>query len=411
MIMVVESESPKIPVGATLIAINSHEVDDFLEYKFYNETTKTRKILIEYRGMRKEVIFESNEEAAIKLKDPVYRQCENDCDFCFINGLPKGLREELYFRDDDYRLSFLFGNFLSLTNVNDEDIKRIGRLRLSPLYVSVHTTNPELRKKIFKNDKAGLINQHLLSLIHNDIKVHCQIVVIPGITDGTHLVKTIDDLTKLYPGVRSIGIVPVGKTKYMSGIQLVSKKSAKNIVGVVEGYHECFKKKYEKGIVYCADEFYITAGLPIPETPYYDDFPQYENGVGMVRLFLEEIKNLRKVGRIKKKFLFLTGRLALPYVNLLKIKLKELSSITNSNIKIVAIDNLFFGSSITVSGLIGADDFARTINECQDEFDRVFLPPNCTNDSGKFIDNKIFESDRVVVSPKSVKELVKCLLS
>ncbi len=411
MIRVASSRSQKIPAGALLIAINNHEIDDFLEYKFYNETTKMRKILIEHKGIKKEVIFESNEEAAITLKEPVYRQCENGCDFCFINGLPKGLRTELYFRDDDYRLSFLFGNFLSLTNINDDDIKKINRLRLSPLYVSVHTTDPELRKIIFKNDKASFIKQQLSSLIHNDIKIHCQIVVIPGITDGAQLVKTINDLTMLHPGVVSIGIVPVGKTKYINGIRLVSKNAAKRIIGLVESYHKQFKKKYSKGIVYCADEFYIKSGLPIPSTRYYDDFPQHENGIGMVRLFLEEVKSLRRASRLKGKFLFLTGKLASPYLNLLKLKLEELGSIADSNIKIIAISNRFLGNSITTSGLIGADDFARTINQYQKKYDRIFLPPNCTNDSGRFIDNKILEHDRVVISPKSVKELIKCLRS
>ncbi|GAI46802.1 unnamed protein product, partial [marine sediment metagenome] len=158
-------------------------------------------ILIENKGVKKEVVFEPDEKIAIELEEPVYRQCENNCDFCFINGLPKGLRKKLYFKDDDYRLSFLLGNFLSLTNISKHDIQRIGRLKLSPLYVSVHTTDPELRRRLFKNDKAGLIMQHLSSLINNNIKIHCQIVVIPHITDDANLIKTITDLSTLYPGV------------------------------------------------------------------------------------------------------------------------------------------------------------------------------------------------------------------
>ena len=177
-----------------LIAINDQDIEDILEYRFYNDRSKTRHLLFEYQGKKTELVFDPDQDISIELDDPKYRQCENDCSFCFLKGLPQGLRQELYFRDDDYRLSFMFGNFLSLTNIDQADIQRIARLKLSPLYISVHTTDSELRKKIFKNEKAGSILKQLRSLIENNIKIHCQIVVIPGFNDGKHLMKTIDDL-------------------------------------------------------------------------------------------------------------------------------------------------------------------------------------------------------------------------
>jgi putative radical SAM enzyme (TIGR03279 family) len=406
MIRVITSDNPKIPKGATLLAINRYNIEDFLEFNFYNDITKTRKVLIEINGFKKDVIFEPNEKISIRFQDPSYRQCTNDCVFCFINGLPSGLRKELYFRDDDYRLSFLFGNFLSLTNITKDDIKRIGRLKLSPLYVSVHTTDPIMRRKLFKNNRAGLIMKHLSSLVEENIKLHCQIVLIPGITDGESLYKTIYDLNRLYPGVSSIGVVPVGKTKYLKGIPLVSKALAKETISLVESLHNKFRKKFKKGLVYLADEFYIKTDYPIPDISYYDDFPQYGNGIGMARMFIDEMKTLNKINKMQGKILILTSKLAFPFLNMLKTKLNQSKE---NKIDVMKVENRFFGNSVTVSGLIGADDFSRTIFNLKKNYDRIVLPPNCVNDSGKFIDDKLFSDKRVIISPNSIRELLKCL--
>jgi putative radical SAM enzyme (TIGR03279 family) len=427
MIKVEHSNDARILNNAVLLSINDHEIDDILEYQFYNDITKPRKILIQDNGVKKEIVFKSHEQIKVKFQEPEYRHCENNCDFCFINGLPRGLRKELYFRDDDYRLSFLFGNFLSLTNVDQDDIKRIARLKLSPLYVSVHTTDPELRRTLFENEKAGLIMEQLSSLIDNNIKIHCQIVVIPGLTDGVNLTRSINDLSTLVPGVNSIGIVPVGKTKYINSIPLVSKKLARPIIDLADEFHNRFRKRYKRSIVYCADELYIKAGLSLPGMYYYDDFPQYENGIGMVRTFINEIENLNRVKNLPGRILFLTGHLARPFVNMLKNKFE-------TNIDIIGIDNHFLGDSVTVSGLIAGEDFMRTINELDKKYDVIVLPPNCVNDSGEFIDGQMISRDcharhffwrarndkkryfirnsnnnRVLTSPNNLKELIACL--
>jgi putative radical SAM enzyme (TIGR03279 family) len=409
MLRVITSQDSRIPENATLVTIDNQEIEDVLEFRFYNDITRVRKVLINTGRDKRFIIFKPHEQMMIDVEEPRYRTCENNCHFCFINGLPKGLRKELYFRDDDYRLSFLFGNFLSLTNVSTTDILRIARLKLSPLYVSVHTTDPRVRAQLFKNEKAGLIMNQLSSLIDNNVRLHCQIVVIPGVTDGAHVVKTITDLSELYPGVASIGVVPVGKTKYLKSVTLVSKKLARETISIVDTLHKQFRKKYNVGLVYCADEFYIKAGFSIPEVSYYDDFPQYENGIGMVRQLIDEVVILDTMKKTKGNFLFLTSNSALPFLHMLKMKLIDLNCINSNNIDVTSVENSFFGKTVTVSGLIGARDFTHAILNQEKNYDRIILPPHCVNDSNQFIDGKTLDDRRVLISPQSLKELVKCL--
>lgn len=408
MIKVCASEEPSIPANSLLIAINDQRIDDILEYRFYNDQSRVRRVLIEHEGDKTEVIFEPDKAISIKLENPVYKECENNCDFCFINGLPPGLRKELYFRDDDYRLSFMFGHFLSLTNIDKKDIQRIARLRLSPLYVSVHATDPQLRKKLFKHERATLIMEQLCSLIDHDIKIHCQVVVIPGVNDGANLIKTITDLGALYPGIASIGIVPVGKTKHADKIPSVSQNQAKIIIHATQELHNTYRKKYGQGLVYLADELFIKANMLIPETEYYDNFPQYENGIGITRTFLSEIDKLDLKRKIHGRYLFLTGFLALPFVNELKVKLQALGCI-DDNITVLPVSNLFLGRSVTVSGLLGAEDFTEALSRINGKYDRIILPRNCVNDSKQFIDNQSLQDTRVIIAPQSLKELLTWL--
>jgi putative radical SAM enzyme (TIGR03279 family) len=404
MVRVVASKERRLPVGSRITAINDQNVDDILEFQFYDDTSKTRLVLVESNGALRRVIYRPQQEIKVSLEAPRYRQCTNKCDFCFINGLPKNLRKELYFKDDDYRLSFLFGNFLSLTNINRYDMSRIGRLRLSPLYVSVHTTDPELRINLFKNQRAGMIMKILRQLIDSNIKIHCQIVVIPGRTNGKSLVRTINDLGQLYPGVQSIGIVPVGRTKYAKGIPLVTARMAKAIVKLSNALHARFRKECGRGLVYLADELHIKAGIEIPERRYYDDMPQYENGIGIVRTMLDAIQTTQMVKRTKGRYLILTGRSALPFMKLWKARLEP-----NVHIDVRAVDNSFFGRTVTVSGLLAAGDMARKIKLFNNKYDRILLPPDCTNETGEFLDGKAIDDPRVMIAPQNIKELARCL--
>ncbi len=405
MIKIIESRDSRIPKGTYLVSINGQKIDDELEFKFYNDITTTRKFLFKIKNEKKAIIFKPLQKLAVQFEPIKYRQCENHCSFCFIKALPKGLRKELYFRDDDYRLSFLFGNYLSLTNITKSDIKRIDRLRLSPLYISVHTTDPVLRKKIFNNERAGLIMEQLNALIHNNIKLHCQIVLIPGINDGKQLFNTINNLSKLCPGVSSIGIVPVGVGKLLKDIQPISKKLCKQIIRLGEIFHNTFRARYGKGIVYLADEFYLKAEYPIPPRIYYDDFPQIENGIGMSRAFLDELNALTKIKKITKQVLLLTGRMALP----LLIKLKQ--RLNNARVDVMAVDNQVFGKKVTVSGLICGCDFLHKIKNIKAKYDLIVLPPNCVNENGNFIDDRTIDDKRVMIAPDTLRELVQCLQS
>ena len=405
MLKIIKSQDSRIPEGAFLLSINEQSIDDQLEFKFYNDITTTRKVLFKIKNKKIPIIFKPLQKIQLQFEEIKYRRCENHCNFCFIRALPKGLRKDLYFRDDDYRLSFLFGNFLSLTNITKSDIKRIGRLRLSPLYISVHTTDPVLRKKIFKNERAGLVMEQLSALIDNNIELHCQIVLIPGINDGKQLFNTIHTLSKLYPGISSIGIVPVGVGKRLKNIQPVSKKLSRQIIKLCEIFHNTFRARYGKGIVYLADEFYLQAEYPIPPRIYYDDFPQIENGIGMARAFLDELESLSKIKKIKQKVLILTGKMALPLLIALKLRLRD------AKIDVIPVDNRVFGKRVTVSGLICAADFLRRIKKLKVKYDRIVLPPNCVNEDGDFIDNKTIDDERVMIAPDTLKEFVQCLQS
>lgn len=409
MIRCVTSDDKRIPVDSMLLTIDGYAINDFLEFQFYNDRARMRTIAVRKDGMIREIVFEPDENIAVTLEEPVYRSCTNDCDFCFINGLPKGLRKELYFRDDDYRLSFLFGNFLSLTNMTHDDIKRIGRLRLSPLYVSVHTTNPRMRHMLFKNENAAEIKKQLRLLAENNIMLHCQIVVIPGITSGDELSKTIQDLATFYPAVQSIGVVPVGKTKYARSIPAITNDVARDTIARVESAHTMYRKQYDKGLVYCADEFYIRMKMSIPPSEYYDGFPQYGNGIGMVRAFVNDMANIGSNTIANGRFLIITGVLAYPFVCELRDRLRQQSDKYRSAIDVKALPNTLFGDSVTVSGLLSGSDFLTMIRMTHEQYDRIILPPNCVNDAGAFLDDQQLDDERITIGPRTIKELITCL--
>jgi len=406
---ILASNNRKIPVGAELISLGGRAIEDFLEFRFYNDPDQERRLLIRRNGRLKEIVVKTREKLDLKLADPAYKRCANDCSFCFVNGLPMGLRRELYYRDDDYRLSFLFGNFLSLTNLTDRDRERIARLRLSPLYISVHATDPRIRTKIFNNEKAGSIMDQLRDLAQHNIKFHCQIVVMPGINDGIKLTRSIRDLAKLYPALRSIGIVPLGISRYLKGFRTVDPVLSRTIIRTVQHYHQIYRKRYGIGLVYLADEFFIKAGASFPETGYYDDFPQYENGVGMCRRFLDELGGLNRIRKVKGRFLALTGRAAYPLVCALKRKLTVLMGNKTFLFDVRAVENRFFGPAVTVAGLLAGRDLRSRIGPGSKNYDRIILPPGCVNDRGQFLDGHVIRDPRVMVAPSSVGELLRCL--
>jgi len=303
------AEDLGIRPGDKLCRINNHTIRDSIDYLFY---AQDEHLVLDIIRQDKELFFEVDQddrEPGIMLKPFRTTTCKNNCIFCFVKQLPKGLRKTLYIRDDDYRLSFLFGNYITLTNLSDHARKRIITQRLSPLYVSVHTTDPALRRTLLNNPTAGNVLEEIKFLASHKIRMHTQIVLCPGINDGEALSQTIKDLYKFYPYVLTIAVVPVGITQFIAhGIPPFSRENALKTLEILTPFSRRFKRRHGEPIVYAADEIYIKAEEKFPAYRDYGEFDQFENGVGMVASFLHDLKKLRLPQRIKPlKVTTLTG--------------------------------------------------------------------------------------------------------
>lgn len=352
-----------IKAGDTLVSINSHEINDVLDYRFYM-TDKKLKIELSDRVVK----VKKDEYEDLGLEFETYlmdskQSCKNNCVFCFIGQLPKGMRESLYFKDDDARLSFLQGNYITLTNLNDADVDRIIQMKLK-VNVSVHTTNPELRVEMMRNKNAGKALGYLYRMADAGVEMNCQLVLCPGINDGDELERSLRDLTALYPAVSSIACVPVGITKYREGLYPLipfDKMSADNTISIVDKYGDMMFEKYGVRAVYPADEFFLLAEREMPRYEYYGEFEQYENGVGMWasldREFCDELGYIAETKGFDGKNVHksvATGKLAAPLLKRLAEKTRKF--FPSVNIDVYEIRNDFFGESITVAGLVTGQD-------------------------------------------------------
>lgn len=361
-----------IKAGDNLLKISGHEITDFLDYQFYTKDSKI-SVVYERDGKTKAVWVKKGEDEDLGLGFETYlmdkeRRCKNKCIFCFIDQNPKGLRESIYFKDDDSRLSFLFGNYITLTNLSERDIEKIIEMHISPVNVSVHTMNKELRVKMMKNKNAGESLSVLHRLAENGIAINTQLVLCPGINDGEELRYSLEKLGELGENLQSIACVPVGVTKHREGLFEMpeySKDTASEVIDIVDEYGEKFKEKYGTRLVYAADEFYLKSGRELPEGEYYETYCQIENGVGMwtslKEEFLFEIENCEESDP-KTHLSVATGVAAYPLI-------KELAEIfqskyNKSKIDVYEIKNDFFGHSITVAGLITGNDL---INQLKDK--------------------------------------------
>jgi putative radical SAM enzyme (TIGR03279 family) len=314
--------------------------------------------------------------------------CKNNCIFCFVKQLPKGLRKTLYIKDEDYRLSFLYGNYITLSNLSKEDKSRIIEQRLSPLYISVHTTNRTLRNRLLGNAKAPDILKELKSFSDKKIRFNIQIVLCPDYNDGKELERTLGDLYKFYPYVLSIAVVPVGLTMYKKhNIRPVEKADAEHAIKIIETYQKRFKKKYGNPVVYGADELYLKSGIPFPPLKEYGSLHQIENGVGMIPLFINQAKKIKlpKTLQRKKKFLTFTGQSFYPF---LKTFIARLTEKENLNIiDVVPVENRFFGLSITVTGLLTGRDIIKTLLDRIEGHEMILLPDVVLNEENRLLDN------------------------
>lgn len=384
-----------IETGDMILSINENVISDILEYKFLINDEFLNIVIQKSDGQEWEVEIEKeiDEDLGIEFENALIseaRSCKNKCIFCFIDQLPKGMRDTLYFKDDDSRLSFLQGNYITLTNLSDEDVNKIIKYRISPLNVSVHTTNAELRVKMLNNKFAGNILRVLGKLAEAGIILNGQIVLCPEVNDGQELDRTLEDLNLLYPHMRSISVVPVGLTKHRQGLYEIkpyNKESALKLIEQVEVWQKSFRKKYKTNFVYIADEFYLMAGKEIPEYREYEDFPQIENGVGLIALFKKEfydylkysVKN--KTNRKDRTVSVITGTSSYNFIYRISKDLE--SKFGNIKINVYKILNNFFGQTVTVTGLITGCDIIEQLKG--HELGEELLIPECMLKHGEHV--------------------------
>ncbi len=396
----------EIEAGDVLLAINDKEIEDIFDYQYLVED-EYLEILIEKKNGEEwllEVEKEQDEDLGLLFGESLmdnYRNCHNKCVFCFIDQNPKGMRETIYFKDDDTRLSFLQGNYVSLTNLKEKDIKRIIQYKLAPINISVHTTNPELRCKMLNNRFAGNVLKYIDMLYEAGIPMNAQIVLCKGLNDGDELERTLNDLIKYAPILESVTIVPVGLTKHRDGLcQLESfnKQDAINLIEIVNKYQDIAVDKFGVHFVHASDEWYINANVPIPSEENYDGYGQLENGVGMVRLMQSEIDNSiedyleQNNGNIyedSKKVSIVCGMLVKDYMVKATDKIKKVAP--NVDIQVYPIRNDFFGEKITVTGLLTGGDIVAQLKG-KDLGDALMLPCNCLKaDEDIFLDDMTLE--------------------
>ena len=391
--------------GDELQKINSRPIRDIIDFCFYSADDNLRLCFRRRGGLKTFRIGKRTRDLGLTFYPDRIKGCGSRCIFCFVDQLPRGLRKSLYFKDEDFRLSFLKGNFITLTNTSGKDINRIITQRLSPLYISVHTVKEELRKKMLDNPKTPQILPLIRKLTDGRIELHTQIVLCPGINDGEYLEESIEALSNFYPYVRSIAIVPVGLTKFRKGlftVKAVNKAVALKTIRSVRKYQSDFQKKYRCNLVYLADEFFLLAGLDIPHAKYYDEFWQIENGVGLLRKFLDDFKKdkgkLPLTLKRKLHLTLITGSLAYSYIKKVADKLNQ---IKNLKVSAVAVENRFLGKSVTVSGLLAGKDIISSLKQRKDSGQAVILPPDCLNYQGRFLDDL-----RIMDMEKSIKRKI-----
>ena len=402
------AEELEIRPGNVLLAIDGQSLEDIFDYDFLCQTEYLELLIRTEEG---EILFEvekeESEDLGLRFENGLmdeYRSCSNKCIFCFIDQMPKGMRKTLYFKDDDSRLSFLQGNYVTLTNMKDADIERIIRFHLAPINISVHTMNPELRCRMLNNRFAGKALRKIDRLYEAETEMNGQIVLCPGYNDGDELEFTIRELGKYAPVMRSVSVVPVGLTRYREGLaalQPVDREIASRTIDTVETWQKIFYRKHGLHFIHASDEFYITAGRELPEEDRYDGYIQLENGVGMVRLLLTEFAAAlaeRAGDQRKRTVSAAAGMLIAPFLQRMaeefRLKFPQVS------IHVYPVQNHFFGEQITVSGLLTGQDLAARLKDVP-LGDELLLPLNMLR-SGESVfldDMTVSELEEILKTP------------
>ncbi|MCK4544493.1 DUF512 domain-containing protein [candidate division WOR-3 bacterium] len=389
----VEMDSPAyrygIREGDSIISINGHKIVDNLSLSFHQNAGK---LIIKYirNGKMNFTTVRKYTDNPLGVEGyEILRRCSNNCIFCFEKQLPLNARATLRERDDDYILSFLTGSYITMTNFTDFDRYRIINEKLSPLYLSIHATDSKTRQFLIGNDKSKNIIEEMKYFINNGIKFHTQFVICPGINDSNILEQSIRDMEELISGILSIAIIPVGITKFRDSLyplRMQNREEAKNLINMVGKSQEYFLRNYKRRVIYAADELFIISGDKIPDNTYYDDYPQYDNGIGLIRTYLNEIEQINKWNNksINKRIALVTGNAFKYYISKYSNLLKEKYLI---DADIVSITNSYFGNSVNVASLISFEDIINGIRMRNNHYDLVVLPPDIINNDGLSIDD------------------------
>lgn len=366
-----------LTAGLRLLRINGEPVLDEIDYQALTSVSRLRLDLMDPSGDERTVLLHKKRWEPLGLcldeREALRpRPCRNHCLFCFIDQMPPGLRPSLYVKDDDWRLSMMMGNYVTLTNVDDAEFERILRRRASPLYISVHATNPEVRVRLLRNPRAARLMDQLRALRLHGLKFHCQIVLCPGLNDGAVLDETLHDLASLLPAVQSLAVVPVGVTRYrqhLEKLQLFTPSTAAALLDQIRPYQQYFLAQYGTRLIFPSDEFYCLSGRPLPTAEEYESYGQIEDGVGMLRLLEDQCAEAfprlsLSPPPVPRRLLFLSGILAAPYIQ----RLAERYAPPGVTVEVVPVVNHFFGETITVTGLlVGQDLLKAAIGHAADE--------------------------------------------
>lgn len=378
------AEKAGVRMGETLTHVGAHPIVDVLDYKYYTYDAKLELTLKDAQGGVRTLRVKKGDGEDLGLNFETYlmdraRCCANNCIFCFVDQLPEGLRSSLYFKDDDARLSFLMGNYITLTNLSQRELQRIIDLRVSPLNISVHATNPELRAKMLGHRNGGAAMEYMRRFAEAGITMNCQIVSCPGVNDGPELLRSMEDLAGLYPGVNSVSVVPVGLTKYRQGLadlRPYERAQAAAVIDMVEEYGRDCRERLGTTLFWCSDEFYLRAERTLPEDAYYEDYTQLENGVGMLRLLMTEFRSALSMADPVERvtpFSAATGMAAGPFIR--QLVDMAASKCHTMESQVFPLTNNFFGETIDVAGLITGKDLINQLRG-KDLGERLLIPVN-----------------------------------
>lgn len=417
------AEELELEPGDELISVNGNSIQDYIDYKYQ---ISDEEVVLEVKKAdgevwELEIEKEYDEDLGIVFNNPLMdniKVCSNKCVFCFVDQMPKGMRKTLYLKDDDTRLSFLYGNYITLTNLSDDEINRIIRYRISPVKVSVHTTNTKLRNEMLGNPKSKDILECLKKLTDAGITVDCQIVLCPNINDKEHLDKTIDDLSNLYPQVRSVAVVPVGLTDYREKLYKLDKfdeQSALDVINQVSKKQEILLKKINTRFVFIADEFFVLSKTEFPPYEYYEEFDQIENGIGLYRLLEKEVidnlKNVDKKDISDDEFAIVTGVAAYDLMGRIS---KYITDKLGVKLEVIKVLNDHFGHNITVAGLLTGKDI---INQLRGRnYKNIIIPKVMVeHENNIFLDDVTIDevekelNTNVIISDGSGKNLIEII--